>query len=76
MNLGIGGIMIFLAITFVLLQFISRRIGVGFGWDDWVILAALIFACGFLVTTVLVASVVYRGYHFTQYTLLQLEKYL
>ncbi|KAK7225806.1 hypothetical protein V2G26_013809 [Clonostachys chloroleuca] len=59
----------------VLLRFIQRH-STEYGWDDWFILGALVFAYGFLATTVLAATLVHAGYHITGYTIPELETYM
>ena len=74
--LGVAGVMTLLATISVILRFTSRRLTLFWYWDDWAILGALVFAYGFLMTTAVVATVGGAGYPITQYSLLQLEKYL
>ncbi|KAF7442273.1 hypothetical protein A1F97_04541 [Pyrenophora tritici-repentis] len=74
--IGITSAMTALATACVIARFASRLKTISLWWDDWAILASLVFAYGFLTTTVLVATVGGAGYHISEYSLAQLEKYL
>ncbi|KAH8714029.1 hypothetical protein GQ44DRAFT_625283, partial [Phaeosphaeriaceae sp. PMI808] len=65
-----------LATASVIARFVSRLKTISLWWDDWAILASLVFAYGYLTTTILVATVRGAGYHIFEYSLAQLEKYL
>ncbi len=58
----------------VVLRFV-QRLSIGVSWDDWCILASLVFAYGCL-TTVLVATIVRAGYHIEGYTVSELDTYM
>lgn len=53
-----------------------QRLSMGFMWDDWCLLGALVFAFGFMITTVLVATLVHAGYHINEYVLWELSTYM
>jgi hypothetical protein len=74
--IGIACMMTFLSTVFVFLRFFARRISLSIGKDDWACLIALVFAYGFFITTVVVATVGHAGYHMVLYDPLQLETYL
>ena len=74
--LSVGGVFTFLITVCVLMRFLARRLAMGFWWDDWTILAAFIFAYGFMINTTLSATVGGAGYHIYEYSSDQLEKYL
>ncbi|KAH7400553.1 serine hydrolase-domain-containing protein [Phaeosphaeria sp. MPI-PUGE-AT-0046c] len=74
--IGITSAMTALATASVVARFASRLRTITLWWDDWAILVSLVFAYGFLTTTVLVATVGGAGYHIVGYSLAQLEKYL
>ncbi|KAI5921200.1 hypothetical protein F4810DRAFT_679744 [Camillea tinctor] len=74
--LGIVAMMLFLSTVSVILRFVSRSLAVRFWWDDWVILAALVFSWGAAVCCVLIATVGAAGYHISTYPLWQIEVFL
>ncbi len=65
------GVLTALAIVCVTLRFIQRQRTVKLWWDDWTILAALIFVVGIFINTVLatIPSIGASGYHLNQYTI-------
>lgn len=70
-------ILTFLAAVCVALRFVHRARTNDFRWDDWAILASLVFAVGVLVGTLLISvpSIAGAGYHITTYTIPQLNNY-
>lgn len=72
----VASVMTTLSTASVALRFIQRCLRLELFWDDWAALTALVFAMGFLICTVLVATVGGAGYHITTYSERQLEKYL
>lgn len=52
-----------MSIISVSLRFVQRRMIKQILWDDWFILASLLFAIGVLVTTILIAIIGGAGYH-------------
>lgn len=73
--LVVASVMTFLSTVCTILRFIQRK-SLGFMWDDWCILGALVFAFGFLTTTILVAIVVHAGYHVNEYVLWELNTHM
>ncbi|KAL4917132.1 hypothetical protein BDW62DRAFT_218351 [Aspergillus aurantiobrunneus] len=71
----VASIMTFLATMIVVLRITTRVLTISAKWDDWACAGALIFAYGFLTTTVLVATVGRAGYQITQYDLATLGKW-
>ncbi|KAI1740422.1 hypothetical protein F4680DRAFT_419403 [Xylaria scruposa] len=69
------GVLTLLATICVALRFIHRRKTIELWWDDWTILAALIFCIGVFINTVLATlpSLGAAGYHITQYSVPQLN---
>ncbi|PWY90617.1 hypothetical protein BO94DRAFT_593529 [Aspergillus sclerotioniger CBS 115572] len=74
--IGVGAMMTFLSTASVAIRFVSRVLTISVKWDDWACLGALVFAYGFMITTVVVAIVGRAGYHIAQYDAHTLEKYL
>ena len=74
--IGVGAMMTVISTTTVVLRFLSRRLTRSWSWDDWAIVAALVFAYGFLLTTIIIATVGGAGRHTVDYTPTELEKYL
>ncbi|TVY30661.1 hypothetical protein LHYA1_G001155 [Lachnellula hyalina] len=74
--IGVGGMMTFLSTISVILRFVSRSLTRSYGWDDWAIVSALVFAYGFLFTTIIVATVGKAGHHLVQLSPIELERYL
>lgn len=58
-----------------ILRFI-QRLSIGLMWDDWCIIGALLFAYGFMTTTILVATVAHAGYHVSEYVVWELNTYM
>lgn len=73
--LAVVSVMTVLSAISSILRFVQRK-SVGFFWDDWCILGALVFAFGFLVTTTLVATITFAGYHVGEYSMWELNTYM
>ena len=71
----VASIMTAIATISCILRFV-QRLSLEFMWDDWCILGALIFAFGFMTTTILVAIIPHAGYHVTEYAVWELNSYL
>ncbi|PCG93877.1 hypothetical protein PENOC_085580 [Penicillium occitanis (nom. inval.)] len=71
-------VLTFVAAVCVALRFAYRSHKRDYALDDWMALAALVFAVGVLIGTILISipSIAGAGYHITTYTVAQLDNYL
>lgn len=70
-----AGVLTLLATVCVGLRFVQRLRNADLWWDDWTIVAALVFAIGVFITDILAAlpSLGGAGYHINTYTIDQLN---
>ncbi|KAL4747554.1 hypothetical protein BDW72DRAFT_209501 [Aspergillus terricola var. indicus] len=73
--ISVASVMTLISTVIVALRILTRVLTISAKWDDWAILGALVFAYGFLTTTVLVATVAHAGYQITQYDMATLGKW-
>lgn len=69
------GVLTLLSAICVALRFVSQHRKRELWWDDWTIVAALVFTIGLFVNTILVTmpSLGASGYHIETYTVMQLN---
>ena len=73
--ISVASVMTLISTVIVALRILTRVLTISAKWDDWAILGALVFAYGFLTTTILVATVAHAGYQITQYDMATLGKW-
>ena len=74
--IGIEAMTLFFATVAVLFRFFARRLASAWGYDDWAILAALIFSYFKFPTAVLVTTITGGGDHVNELSVAELETYL